>query len=381
MTRMNRFWLVVFATLLGACSTLPFGADVKTAETVAEPPGDVTVHVTVEDDGEPVNYLSTSNFEIQENGVALDAEEIGLRLLPREKYAAGHTVLLLDLSGKPTPEELHRIARGASHFVEKVSTSQAVTVVAFDGSPRPRKIAEFSRVDVSTKRPLPDLAPFLSGDESRDLNGSILLSIKGLTETLTRQDRPFHYGNIVTLVRGPDLAGRVEDKELLEAMKTSGYEFFSIAPEELRFPTLANLGKDSKITYDSIESLPMRFQDLGMRVRATGQSHYFVSYCTPGRAGIRKLSVEVTYENQSGTRRSARARSEFDSTGFSGGCKPKSTSSESEATPTSEDESGSVQGGSAPTPTPDGPSPESTPGPLEEEEAEIVAPPSTGKYE
>lgn len=344
---MNRILFILvlcISSLVSGCGTSLLGtmsADIETNKTIAKPPSDITVYVSVEDSGEPVGYLSADNFEIFENDVLLNRDEIGLRMLPRNSVAAGHTVLLLDVSGAPDEKELKRINRGAAHFVEKVSTTQSVTVVAFDGSERAREVARFSRVETSTQRPLPELTAFLSKDTSRDLNSALLAAIKGLRASLEAQKGEVHYGTIVTLVRGPDLAGRTTEEVVREAISDSGYEFYSIAPEDLKFGLLGSIGKDARFTYGSIDTLPMRFQDLGMRVRSAWQSHYLISYCSPARAGVRKLKVKVTYESESGARRSASTRSKFDASGFQAGCAPKLVDGASAVSPdTPKSESG-----------------------------------------
>lgn len=345
---MNRIVLVLallLTVLLGACGrpvlgVSVFGASASTDKVVAKASSDVTAFVSVKDAGDPVASLSVDNFEIYENKVLLSHKEIGLKLLPRNPLAAGHTIVLLDLSGTPDEKELKRINRGAAHFVEKVSTTQSVTVVAFDGSERAREVARFARVETSTKRDLPDLAPFLSKDTSRDLHSALLSAIKGLTSSLQEQNGEVQFGTIVTLVRGPDLAGRKTVKEVRSAIYDSGYEFYSIAPEDLKFDLLGTLGKEKSFTYPTIDTLPMRFQDLGMRVRTAWQSHYVLSYCSPGRAGTRKLKIKVNFESESGAKRTASTSGSFDSTGFQAGCGAKAPeSAESGSPPTQAAES------------------------------------------
>ena len=398
--KINRLLLMVtvcLSNLLGGCGTslLGMGADIAMNKTVAKPPSDVTVYVSVEDSGDPVGYLSADNFEIYENEVLLQPDEVGLRLLSRNSAAAGHTILLLDLSGAPDEKELKRINRGAAHFVEKVSTTQSVTVVAFDGTDRAREVARFSRVETSTQRPLPELAAFLTKDTSRDLNSALLAAVKGLAASLAEQKRDVPYGTIVTFVRGPDLAGRKTDAEVRKAISDSGYEFYSIAPEGLKFDLLGTIGKDERFTYGSIDTLPMRFQDLGMRVRSSWQSHYLISYCSPARAGIRKLKVKVTYESESGARRSASTKTKFDAVGFQAGCAPKR---KDDTAPTSQPTEGSASEDTAVEETEDGeqePSgkksekkrrspdggPASTNAQSGEGDDRVVAPPATENYE
>jgi len=368
------------------------GAKVETNNTIAKPPSDVTVYVSVKDSGKPVGHLSADNFHIYENDVLLSESEIGLRLLSRDTVAAGFTVLLLDLSGAPSAQELARIGRGAAHFVQKVSTTQPVTVVAFDGSPRAREVARFSRVEQSTKRDMPSLKPFLTKDTSRDLNSALSSALKGLETSLKSQKGEVHYGTLVTLVRGPDLAGRTSDKDVVSQMAASGYEFYSLSPEDVKFKTLNDIGKTERFTYSSIDTLPMRFQDLGIRVRSAWQSHYLISYCTPARAGTRKVKVKVTFDSESGAKRSASTKSEFDATGFEAGCALPGAASSTSPSGDPSPPSAGAETSDSPSPAQTPPEPKATPKkspaknpsgsePPPAEDESVVAPPPSGKYE
>ena len=318
--RFTTLALVLLCTSISGCGSMFSGAKVETAKVSVEKPSTVTIYVSVTDSGNPVGYLNKNNFEVYENDVLLESEDVGLELLSRDKVASGHAILLLDLSGSPDKKELMRISRGAAHFVEKVSVTQPVTVVAFDGSERAREVASFAKVNESTKRPLPDLEPFLSKDTSRDLNGAMLAAIGGLGTSLKNQKSEVHFGTIVSLIRGPDLAGRKSDKDVTRAIKDSGYSYLSIVPDGLKFSTLHAMGSSKSYTYESIDTLPLRFQDLGMRVRDSWESHYLISYCSPARSGTRKLKVHARFDNAEGTKRNTTSKSEFDSTGFEGGC-------------------------------------------------------------
>jgi hypothetical protein len=316
--------LLVLLILLccGGCGSQLFGAKIETAKVVAESPSHVTAYVSVNDSGEPVGYLNKSNFSVYEDGVLLDADQVELVLLDRDDLAVGQTVLLLDLSETPSDEELHSISRGAAHFVEKVTTTQSVIVLAFDGSERPREVGRYARVESPEKRPLPPLAPFLSKDGHRDLNSNVLAAISGLSRNLNSEKGTVQYGTIVTLVRGPDLAERTSESKLAAAIKESGFEFFLLSPETLSFASDDELGRSGAYLYDSLETLPLRSQDLGMRVRGAWQSHYLLSYCSPSRSKKHNLRVKVDFQNEQGDRRTTSSESHFSADGFEAGCQP-----------------------------------------------------------
>jgi hypothetical protein len=314
--------LALLSMSLCGCGTGPlFGVTVKAQKAVTSAPSRVEVITIVQDGGKPVDALSNSNFALYENGLQLDNHEVGLQIIPTDELAAGLTVLLLDLSGAPDATTLKRIERGATHFVEKVSVTQPIAVIAFDGSPRPREVARFSKVERATERAVPALQPFLSQDASRDLNGSMVSAIKGMHSELAKQEKVIQIGTIVTLLRGPDLAGRTTEKELRDAAYGSGFSYFSLSPEDQKISSLPTIGLNGRHHYSTIDTLPMRFSDLGLSVRAAYNSYYALSYCSPARSGERKLKVVVRYEGEKGHAKGGSGKTAFDSTGFTGGCR------------------------------------------------------------
>lgn len=360
--------------LAGCGSGGLFGVSVTADKAKTEPPNTVHVFITVNDGSDPVDSLSESNFKLYENDLLLDNRAVRLHLLPTDSMAAGLTILLLDLSGSPDEAELNRIERGATHFVEKVTVTQPVTVVAFDGSARPREVARFSKVEQATERAVPSLEPFLSQDSSRDLNSAIVSAIKGATAELKKRKSNTHFGTIVTLLRGPDLAGRTSDKDAQNAIYESGFEFYSLSPEGTKIGNLADIGKNKRFAFATFDTMPMTFQDVGARVRSAWNSHYLLNYCSPSRAGERKLKIAVEYEGEGGGKKKGSARSGFDSTGFVGGCGTQAAEPALSENPPTGSTANEVNTGKKPQ--------KAAPlaGPIEETE-EVVAPPSSGKYE
>jgi hypothetical protein len=326
--RYARLFILLFGLLGPGCSWLS-GVKVETARTVTRPPATVMVYLSVEERGEPVDHLETDNFQIYENDVLLPKKDLHLRLMPLEKVADGHTVLLIDLSGDIRPKDLRRIERGAAQFVKSVSTTQAVTVLVFDGSEGARLVARFPKVDAPTERPVPDLTPFVSGDASSNLNGAIVEALETLEEELARSKKPVQLGTLATLVRGPDLAGRKSEDDVYQAIEGKTYEYYSLSPadppKEQKVSLLGTLGKDERFEYETMDTLPMVFQDLGMRVRAAWGRHYLVTYCTPARNGTRDVKVRVQYFNDRGDEKSGKGKTTFDATGFESGCGPMRT--------------------------------------------------------
>jgi hypothetical protein len=297
-------------------------------KTLAEQPGLVSVYLSVEKSGVAVDYLNEGNFTIYENDVAL-GKEVGLRLLSRDQYVDGHTILLLDVSGAPEAEYLKRLTRGASHFVEKVSTTQGVTVAIFDGSPKIKRIGAFPRVPTPTERPVPDLAQFASADPSRDLNGSLIAAVKVISEELSHSAKPVKVGTLVVLSRGADLAGRKSDDDVQAALTGGRLDRFLLVPDAVDFSTKGLLSSNGAVTYKSLDELPIRLSELGMKVRKSWGKYYFVAYCSPARAGSRTLKIELKFDDTDGDPVVSSVETNFTADGFSGGCAvPRSKAAE-----------------------------------------------------
>lgn len=316
-----RLVFALFLPLVTGCGSLT-GVTVKTAKTVTKAPGNVLIYVSVEDGDKPVDNLSASNFDVYENDLLLDRASTNLELLPRDTAADGHTVLLLDLSGSITEKDVARISRGAETFVEKVSTTQAVSVLVFDGSPDVRLVARFPRVEQAEKRPIPDLTPFVTGDDSRNLNGGVMEAMAVLEEELSGSAKPVQLGTLVTLVRGPDLAGRKSDDDVYRAIDRSEYRFYAVYPKEASVPTMNSLGREGKARFDTIDTLPITLQEAGMKVRKAWGRNYLISYCSPARGGERDVRVSVHFTSDQGDARRGKARTSFNSDGFQAGCGP-----------------------------------------------------------
>lgn len=363
-------FLILLTFLLPACSLFS-PVQVRTAHVQTEPPSRVTVALLVDQGSDPVDFLEKNHFSIYETDVLLSPEEIHLELLPRDQVSRAHTVLLVDVSGQLSEEELQALERGATHFIEKVSTTSSVTVLGLDGSEKVRKIASFEKLSEPRERPLPSLRPPAHADSSRDLHGAVLQALTLLEEQISQAQEPIQLGQLVVLVRGPDLAGRVTQQELQEKLRESSFDHYGIFPEELQLPLRSALSSTASITYQDLAELPLRFQDLGMRVRKAYQRVYALTYCSPARAGTRQLTVRLEYTDDEGRPLSGQARTEFDATGFEAGCTPTRKQS---GTPSS---SSSASSPSSPAPA-NGPS--STPAPPASTEETIIAPPSSEKY-
>ena len=90
------------------------------------------------------------------------------------------------------------MVKGIENFVEKVQATAPITVLAFDGSPGLRLVADYPKAAAGgatvSASPVRQLTP---KDASRDLHGAVLKGIKELDVRLMQQKKPIRVGTLL----------------------------------------------------------------------------------------------------------------------------------------------------------------------------------------
>lgn len=372
---------LLLTTLCLACG----GVTLRPIGSSVQRPSNVAVYLEVENDGEPVTGLTTSNFAVAEDGVLLDPSETRLSLLDPAAAAQRHALVLVDLGGEFDERSRESLRRGVALLLAALRPSQSVTVLGFDGSARLHPLGEFPRSADEAQPDLATLQRFRSKDESRNLNGAVLEALRQLDARLKHVQRPVRVGTLVVFTQGDDLAGRAPEAELNEALEKTPHQIYAIGVEGRESRQLAVLGKDGVQRSQDASTLPLAFEELGMRLRKAVGKFYLLQYCSPARSGVRRVTFTVDYEDEEGKDHRGSLDLEFDATGFSGGCNPKATPSF--AKPLAEPGQLRAEGTDAsPKAAPEPPSPATdSEAPPSDAEAEgdddgIVAPPPSGNY-
>jgi len=299
------------------CSLLG-GIQVETVDVSVQKPSNVAVYVEVTDGNEPVTNLEPKHFKVYENGELLSPKQIGRTLLPTETVTDQEVLLLMDLSNDPAPDQRELHAQAAEAFLRKVVPNVPVRVRAYDGGPTLLTVGDFPRG--ATRVAVPELTRIKSRDASRNLNGAITLALAALDAR--KSGKPIKLGTLVVFARGPDLAGRVSEDAVSEALYSTKNEVIGvvIGPDSGHLDFLP----DGVVHAQDGDALPIAFEEAGAKVAALHAKYYLVAYCSPARAGQRSVRVEVVYTDLEGKERSGSTSDEFDASGFSPGCKPES---------------------------------------------------------
>jgi hypothetical protein len=298
------------------------GARIQELATGTAKPSNVAILVAVTEKDKPVAGLPATAFKISENDQPIDAETAQLQLVEPARYAAFHAVLLVDTSQAKEVDSRKALAKAAAAFVRRVRQSQPVTVVAYDGSEKVRVVGEYS-VDAKPTAPeqvdaLMTLAP---GDPSRNLRGAIVQGLAILNRHLATNANSVPLGTLAVFARGPDLAGRTQEKVLDDALSSNKDKLVFIGvtgdtPDD----TTKRVAQSGQILAQSADTIPIAFENAGALVDGLLEQYYVLSYCSPARAGTRNLKVVVSVPVPDGKDETDSFEVHFDSAGFAAGC-------------------------------------------------------------
>lgn len=309
----------------GGCALFG-GLRADAVASTAEPPANVAVYLSVRDGKEPITDLSAGNFQLLENGQPLSSTDTGLTLLQRDTVALHRVLLLVDISTAKEAGARVQLSRGVASFVESVRKTQAVTVMAFDGSAEPQLVAEYAQGAGEKLERVAALEPMAPKDPSRNLHGAVLHGIKHLDARLMSAKKPIRVGTLVIFTAGPDLAARVQREEAEEKIRNSPHHVLSIiVANEAQEPDLGELAKDGLYRAPSVQMAGIGLDEAARSVSALEQQYYLLSYCSPARAGMRRLTIDVKRTTLEGEEQTASAEIDFSAAGFGPGCDPQRT--------------------------------------------------------
>jgi hypothetical protein len=317
MTRVRERLAVFFAALASAGCGILGGVRVETLDVSVQKPSNVALYVEVTDQGEPVTNLEPKNFKIYENDELLSPKQTEKQLLPTDKFTDRHVLLLVDVSADPQGDQKELYAKAAEAFVRKLAADAPVSVKAFDGGPNLLSAGEYQRG--TAKHSVPALVTVRGTDSSRNLNGAILSGLKELDAR--GSGKPVKLGTLVVFSRGPDLAGRVTSDAVSDALQATKNDVIGvvIGPDSHQLDFLPG----GVVHAQDGDTLPIAFEEAGSRVVSAHRKYYLVAYCSPARAGGRRVRLEVSYEDAEGNEKGGDTTYELDATGFTAGCNPE----------------------------------------------------------
>ncbi|MES1183157.1 MAG: VWA domain-containing protein [Myxococcales bacterium] len=313
-------WLLAVLPLTG-CGVFRH-VTVEPLATTSQRPSNIGAYVSVSDGDTPLTELQPSNFRVYENEQLVPSDQTQLTLLDPNLVAAHQVVLLVDMSNAQTQEARTLVAKGALNFVQKVTPREAVSVFAFDGGPALVPIAAFPRGNQGVT--MAALESFTPRDPSRNLNGAVVAGLAKLEMLLTQSGKVVRVGTLVVYSGGPDVAGRVDRDKAHDQVWESPYDVLAIGVAE-QADAVEDLARRGLVRAQRPDTLPIAFEEAASQTLEQLEKHYLVSYCSPARAGSRRLRLEVSYTNKEGEEHHGDFEFDFSAKSFGPGCNPQMT--------------------------------------------------------
>ncbi|HEY5954974.1 MAG TPA: hypothetical protein VIV60_00425, partial [Polyangiaceae bacterium] len=126
---------------------------------------------------------------------------------------------------------------------------------------------------------------------------------------------------LVVFSRGPDMANRVSEAEFDARLNREPLRlvYVDLGGDGVDGDVEA-LARNGRIDAASPTALTTAFERAASLVKQLSGSYYLVSYCSPGRSGLRRLRIDVSVVGDDLETHSSSLHTEFDATGFSQGC-------------------------------------------------------------
>jgi hypothetical protein len=123
---------------------------------------------------------------------------------------------------------------------------------------------------------------------------------------------------------GPDVAGRVSADKLHDAVWESPHDVIAVGVAE-HAESLEPLARQGLVRAQAKSTLPIAFDEAASRARDELEKFYLVQYCSPARAGDRRLRLEVKHTTKEGEEHTGDFETDFSAKGFRPGCNPSAT--------------------------------------------------------
>lgn len=296
------------------------GLNVHLHQASVEKPSNVALYYSVQTSGgDPVAGLTADSFRIYEDGQLISPYESKQTILNPEVAVVHYTMLLLDLSGSITESgSVPVLQEAAGGFAERVSRFHQVGVAGFDGRERIVMLAHYTANGASVRGSLDRLSRFKPQDPSTNLNGAIVEATKSLEKQLERAKQPLRFGTLVVFTDGSDRAHRVSEGEMLTVLDRSRINVFVIGVGgEIDATRLGRIARTNFVKADAIGNVGTAFDRVAEYIEASARKFYLLSYCSPARAGVHQLRVEVLAGEASGA-----LEHQFNADGFGPKCDP-----------------------------------------------------------
>ena len=272
-------------------------------------PSVITFSFQVKDQaGKYVSSLSTSDFYILEDGLAIAPSESFQELVPLSQIPYTlKTVLLIDVSASINTTDLANMKTAALNMVANLLPHQQIAVYKFDDTFT--QVATFTNNKTTLNTAINALT---IGNPSTNLYGAISNAVSLWTDSTSATQ--ITKGFLVAITDGADTAGISTLNAALASIGTKSVYTIG-AGAQADTGALTSLGNAGYLSISDYSKLQPALTQISANVAAEASSFYFMHYSTPKRSGAHNLTLGVA--NNTNTSTNATIKSSFSASGFS----------------------------------------------------------------
>ena len=326
--------LLIFSLLFQNCGSNDdaepqySGIVLNLLKTETEAPAKVKVFFQAEyNDGLGVSALDTSNISIYEDDALISVFEADRAFKDDPEDFIFSTLLLLDLSGSVlNAQSLPNLKEAAISLVQEVIPENSpgdaeMAIYWFDGEENIHLLNDFSSDTEALINSINSITENISMDNSTNLNGAVVQGIDLMEDrinTLETNLKILNAGSVLIFTDGTDRASRVTEELAINKTDSvsSSLTLFTVGlGGEINDTVLKKYGKDGFEFADNLQNLTESFAKIANRIKDKANSYYIFEYCSPKRAGMFNLKIDVAKDGRGGS-----LVSTFSADGFSGGC-------------------------------------------------------------
>ena len=335
--RLRFLALPVALSLLSGCAE---GLRVRQVDAAQEKPANVLLFFRVSSSAEPgasgagagakesaVAGLQESAFTVKEDDRVV-GPGVDRVIVNPDLRATQATLVLLDLGGRPSAEDLDALSGAVTELVEKMGPGKRLGLYALDGAEQPMQLAPFGASLDALRAAAAKIPSYKTRDPSLNLNGGYVAALRLLKQAIPASNGP-RIANLVLLARGPDRAARIDTRAVKAELKKVD---FDVSRYVLGFGPDAPTAKLETFTDGApvLAGTPAALRDatdgLAASLDERGRSFYLLSYCTPARGGEHRLKLEVSREKENAKGKpeveTGSLQYSFKADGFGAGCTP-----------------------------------------------------------
>jgi uncharacterized protein YegL len=304
------------------------GIKLNLLSTETEVPAKVKIFFQAEyANGEGVAALDTSNISIYEDDALISIFEADRAFKDDPEDFVFTTLLLLDLSGSVlNAQALPILKEAAISLVNEVipensNGNSEMAIYWFDGEEDIHLLTNFSSDSEELIESINSITEGISSDNSTNLNGAVVQGIDLLDGRMKLVENALNIlnaGSVLIFTDGTDRANRITEEFAIKKTDSvaSNLTLFTVGlGGEINNSVLQKYGKDGFEFAGDLQNLTDSFRKIADRIKDKANSYYIFEYCSPKRAGLFNLRIDVKKNDQGGS-----LESTFSADGFTGGC-------------------------------------------------------------